>query len=248
MQATVYNLSGEQVRTVELDDYIFGIRPNMGVMHLALVRQHANARQGTASTKTRGEVRGGGKKPYRQKGTGNARQGSRRAPHYRGGAVIFGPRPRSYEKDMPKKMRRLAVRSALSLKVRENNLILIDTWEGIEPKTKAMIGFLAALNISTDKVLVVLPENDQMVYRAARNLEKVKPLLANYLNMHDMFKYQKLVMPMSAIEVISRYLSKEGDQREIGGIIETGPAVPVMATESAASQAESGPAADLSAE
>ena len=110
MQATVYNIKGAEVKTVELDDYIFGIEPNLAVMHQALVRQHANARQGTASTKTRQEVSGGGKKPYRQKGTGNARQGSRRAPHYRGGAIIFGPKPRSYEKDMPRKMRRLAMR------------------------------------------------------------------------------------------------------------------------------------------
>jgi large subunit ribosomal protein L4 len=226
VQATVYNLSGEQVRTVELDEYIFGIKPNTAVMHQALVRQHANARQGTASTKTRAEVRGGGKKPYRQKGTGNARQGSRRAPHYRGGAVIFGPRPRSYEKDMPKKARRLAVRSALSLKVRENNLILVDSWNGIEPKAKAMLTALQALKLAGEKVLVIIPENDEMVYRAAGNLENVKTLLANYLNMADMFKYQKVIMPLSAIEVISRYLSEEANisRRNIGDIVQTGPA------------------------
>ncbi|MEI6042991.1 MAG: 50S ribosomal protein L4 [Chloroflexota bacterium] len=207
MQATVYNLSGEQVQTVELDDYIFGITPHTAVMHQALVRQHANARQGTASTKTRGEVRGGGKKPYRQKGTGNARQGSRRAPHYRGGAVIFGPKPRSYSKDMPKKMRRLAVRSALSLKVQEDNLVLVESWEGIEPKTKAMVAVLQALKLTGQKVLLVVPEKEEVVYRAAGNLENVKTLLASYLNMDDMFKYQKLVMPLGAIEVISRFLS-----------------------------------------
>jgi large subunit ribosomal protein L4 len=232
VQATVYNLSGQQVRTVELDEYIFGIKPNMAVMHQALVRQHANARQGTASTKTRAEVSGGGHKPYRQKGTGNARQGSRRAPHYRGGAIIFGPKPRKYTKDMPKKVRRLAVRSALSLKVRENNLILIDTWEGIEPKSKAMIAALAALNIGGEKALLVIPERDSLVYRAAGNLENVKTLLANYLNMDDMFKYQKLVMPVSAIEVISRYLSAvEDSKREQGGIIQTGPATDVTEAE-----------------
>jgi large subunit ribosomal protein L4 len=207
VQATVYNLSGEQVQTVELDDYIFGIKPNMGVMHQALVRQHANARQGTASTKTRAEVRGGGRKPYRQKGTGNARQGSRRAPHYRGGAVVFGPRPRSYHKDMPKKMRRLAVRSALSLKVQENNLVLIKSWEGIEPKAKTMVAVLQALQLGGEKVLLVVPEKDQVVYRAAGNLANVKTLIAGYLNMDDMFRYQKIVMPLGAIEVISRFLS-----------------------------------------
>ncbi len=225
MQATVYNLSGQQVSTVELDEFIFGIEPNKAVMHQALVRQHANARQGTASTKTRGEVRGGGRKPYRQKGTGNARQGSRRAPHYRGGAVIFGPRPRSYEKDMPKKVRRLAVRSALSLKIKENNLVLVDSWEGIEPKAKAMLAALTALNVANQKVLIVVSEKDELVYRAASNLENVKSLLANYLNMDDMFKYQKVIMPIAAIETISRYLKEEAQtRRNIGGIVTTGPA------------------------
>jgi len=232
VQATVYNLSGEEVRTVELDEFIFGIEPNMAIMHQALVRQHANARQGTASTKTRAEVRGGGKKPYRQKGTGNARQGSRRAPHYRGGAVIFGPRPRSYEKDMPKKARRLSVRSALSLKVKENSLIVLDTWQGIEPKTKAMSAVLQALNLTGQKVLVVVPEKDQIVYRAAGNLENVKTLIAAYLNMDDLFKYQKVIMPVAAIEVISRFLS-EAAQNNRGGIIETGPAVEVVPAEKA---------------
>jgi len=208
VQATVYNISGAEVQTVELDDYIFGIAPNMAVMHQALVRQHANARQGTASTKTRSEVRGGGRKPYRQKGTGNARQGSRRAPHYRGGAVIFGPKPRSYEKDMPRKMRRLAVRSALSVKVQEEALIFIDTWQGIEPRTKAMITALEALKVNGEKVLVLIPEKDDLVARAAGNLPNVKTLLASYLNLADMFKYQKVIVPLSALEVLNRILSQ----------------------------------------
>ncbi len=208
MQATVYNISGAEVQTVELDDYIFGIEPNMAVMHQALVRQHANARQGTASTKTRSEVRGGGRKPYRQKGTGNARQGSRRAPHYRGGAVIFGPKPRSYEKDMPRKMRRLAVRSALSVKAQEENLVFIDSWQGIEPRTKAMITALEALKVNGEKVLVLIPEKDELVTRAAGNLPNVKTLLASYVNMADMFKYQKVIVPLSALEVLNRILSQ----------------------------------------
>jgi large subunit ribosomal protein L4 len=208
VQATVYNISGAEVQTVELDDYIFGIEPNMAVMHQALVRQHANARQGTASTKTRSEVRGGGRKPYRQKGTGNARQGSRRAPHYRGGAVIFGPKPRSYEKDMPRKMRRLAVRSALSVKAQEENLVFIDSWQGIEPRTKAMITALEALKVNGEKVLVLIPEKDELVTRAAGNLPNVKTLLASYVNMADMFKYQKVIVPLSALEVLNRILSQ----------------------------------------
>jgi len=187
VQATVYNLSGDVVKTIELNDYIFGIEPNTAVMHQALVRQHANARQGTASTKTRGEVSGGGKKPYRQKGTGNARQGSRRAPHYRGGAVIFGPKPRSYEKDMPRKMRRLAVRSALSVKVSEQLLTLVDSFADLEPRTKAMAAALKALNLGGDKALIIIPDNapetKELIYRAAGNLPNVKPLLVNLLNM-----------------------------------------------------------------
>ena len=210
MQATVYNLSGEQVQTVELDDYIFGIKPNKAVMHQALVRQHANARQGTASTKTRAEVSGGGKKPYRQKGTGNARQGSRRAPHYRGGAVIFGPRPRSYEKDMPRKMRRLAVRSALSVKVIEQAITMVDSYAGLEPRTKAMNTVLTALNLGGQKVLLVIPDNKpetkETLYRAAGNLPNVKALLVNYLNMDDMFKYDRVVLPLDALDWINTTL------------------------------------------
>ncbi|NWJ46253.1 MAG: 50S ribosomal protein L4 [Chloroflexi bacterium] len=206
MQATVYNIKGAEVTTVELDDNIFGIEPNAAVMHQALVRQHANARQGTASTKTRQEVRGGGKKPYRQKGTGNARQGSRRAPQYTGGAVIFGPRPRSYEKDMPRKMRRLAVRSALSVKVIEDNLLFIDGFEGLEPRTKSMAEALTALKLNDQKVLILVAERDETVYRAAGNLANVKTLVAGYLNLDDMFKYTKVIVPLGALDVINRIL------------------------------------------
>ncbi len=213
MQASVYSLSGDVVKSIELDDYIFGIKPNKAIMHQALVRQHANARQGTASTKTRAEVRGGGKKPYRQKGTGNARQGSRRAPHYRGGAVIFGPKPRSYEKDMPVKMRRLAVRSALSVKVSEKMLTFVDSFETLEPKTKAMVSVLKALNLADGKVLLVIPDNapelKELLYRAAWNLPNVKPLLVNFLNMHDMFKYDRLVLPVAALDWINEKLGAE---------------------------------------
>ena len=213
MQATVFNLSGDQVQTIELNDYIFGIKPNKAIMHQALVRQHANARQGTASTKTRSEVSGGGAKPYRQKGTGNARQGSRRAPHYKGGAVIFGPKPRSYEKDMPRKMRRLAVRSALSAKVAEQALTLVDSFTNLEPKTKAMSSALSALKLGNEKVLVVIPDNapetKDTVYRAAGNLENVKPLLVNYLNMADMLKYDRVVLPVAALDWLNEILGAD---------------------------------------
>lgn len=210
MQAQVYNLSGETVQTIELSDYIFGIEPNKAVMHQALVRQLANARQGTASTKTRQEVRGGGKKPYRQKGTGNARQGSRRAPQYRGGAVIFGPKPRSYEQDMPKKMRRLAIRSALSVKVQENLLTFVENFSGMEPKVKSMLQTLDALKISDKKVLVVMPHNQpeikELLYRAANNLPNVKLVLVSYLNIHDMFKYEQVLVPVAALDWINEKL------------------------------------------
>ena len=213
MQATVFNISGDQVETVELNDYIFGIKPNKAIMHQALVRQHANARQGTASTKTRAEVSGGGHKPYRQKGTGNARQGSRRAPHYRGGAVIFGPRPRSYEKDMPRKMRRLAVRSALSMKAKESMLTFVDSFSNLEPRAKAMVSALGALKIGSEKVLIIIPDNApetrETLYRAAGNLENVKPLLVNYLNMDDMLKYDRVVMPLQALDWINKTLGAD---------------------------------------
>jgi large subunit ribosomal protein L4 len=213
VQATVFNLSGDQVETIELNDYIFGIKPNQAVMHQALVRQHANARQGTASTKTRSEVSGGGAKPYRQKGTGNARQGSRRAPHYRGGAVIFGPKPRSYEKDMPRKMRRLAVRSALSAKLAEQALTFIDGFTNLEPRTKAMSQALKALKLGDEKVLVVIPDNapetKDTVYRAAGNLANVKPILVNYLNMADMLKYDRVVLPVAALDWLNEILGAD---------------------------------------
>lgn len=225
MQATVYNISGNEVRTVELDDTIFGIEPNMGVMHQALVRQHANARQGTASTKTRAEVSGTGKKPYRQKGTGNARQGNRRAPHYRGGAVIFGPKPRKYTKDMPRKMRRLAIRSALSLKAREGAIILVENWEGLEPRTRSMVDAMKALNLHGEKVLLLVPGRDgtETIYRAASNLPTVKTLVASYINMADMFKYSRVLIPMDALEVITTLWSNPGlgaeaeDEAELEG-------------------------------
>ena len=208
MQAPVYNLSGEQVSTVELDDFIFGITPNNGVMHQALVRQHANARQGTASTKTRSEVSYTTKKAYRQKGTGNARQGNKSGPHWRHGGVAFGPKPRKYTKDMPRQMRRLAIRSALSVKAAEDNLVFVEGFDNIEPKTKAMIKALQALNVGTEKVLVLVPETSALLYRAAANLPGVKPLVAQYVNMHDMFKYEKVVIPVAALEVLNGFLSQ----------------------------------------
>src|ERR671929_972909 len=145
MQTNVLDLRGGVVRTIDLDDRVFGIRPNAAVVHQAVVAQQANARQGTADTKTRGEVAGGGKKPYRQKGTGYARQGSKRAPHYTGGGIVFGPHPRSYHKDLPRKMRRLALRSVLSARAAEQALTIVDGFSIDAPKTKALLQTLAGL-------------------------------------------------------------------------------------------------------
>lgn len=216
MQASVYNLSGEQVSTVELDEFIFGIEPNIPVMHQALVRQHANGRQGTASTKTRGEVSYTTKKVYRQKGTGNARQGNKSGPHWRHGGVAFGPKPRDYTKDMPRQARRLAIRSALSVKAAEANLVFVEGFENLEPKTKAMIRALEALNVGTEKVLMLMPESNDQLYRAAGNLPGVKTLVAQYINMHDMFKYEKVVIPVAVLDVLNSWLSKEAQHRRKG--------------------------------
>lgn len=203
MQAQVYNLAGEVVDTLELNDYIFGIEPNIAVLHQAVVRQQANARLGTHSTLRRGEVRGGGKKPYRQKGTGNARQGSRRSPQFRGGGVVFGPHPRSYEQDMPRKMRRLAMRSALSAKARDGQIIIIDSLDELEPRTRAMIELLAALDLGGQRTLVMLPERMENVYHAANNLGDCKLTFAQYLSIVDMLKYHRIMMTVGSLDAIS---------------------------------------------
>src|SRR5436190_9674288 len=170
MQSNVLDLQGKVLRTIELDDRVFGITPNQAVVHQAVVTQQANARQGTHDTKTRGEVAGGGKKPYRQKGTGYARQGSTRAPHYRKGGVVFGPHRRSYEKALPRKMRRLALRSVLSARAAEDALTIVDAFELDTPKTKTLLATLSTLGISSGAVVVTAERSDG-VLRAAKNLE-----------------------------------------------------------------------------
>src|SRR6476619_1008533 len=147
VQATIYNLAGEEVEKIELEDAIFGIKPNHAVVHQAVLRQQANGRRGTHDTKTRADVRGGGKKPWRQKGTGRARQGSTRSPQWRHGGVVFGPHPRSYEQDMTRKMRRLAIRGVLSSKGADGRLVVVDSFEELEPRTRAVINFMGNLNI-----------------------------------------------------------------------------------------------------
>lgn len=210
MQATLYNQTGAELGTIELDDHIFGIVPNVPVMHQMLVLQNANARQGTHSAKTRGEVQGSTRKIYRQKGTGRARQGSIRAPHHSGGGVVFGPKPRDYSKRMPLKMRRLAVRSALSAKLADGSIRFVDALTMDAPRTKAMIEVLQAFNPDRRKTLIVLPERDENVMRSANNLPYVKTLNAMYLNVRDLLQYDHIVVPQAALDKINRWLGQNG--------------------------------------
>jgi large subunit ribosomal protein L4 len=210
MQATLYNQAGTEVGTVDLDEYIFGIKPNIPVMHQMMVLQRANARQGTASTKTRGQVRGSTRKIYRQKGTGRARQGSIRAPHHSGGGVAFGPHPRKYTQAMPKKMRRLAVRSALSAKLADGQIRFVDALSIDTPRTKAMIEVLQNLQIGEAKALIVLDSKNEVISRSANNLPQVKTLLASYLNVIDLLKYDVIVLPQAALAHIESWLGENG--------------------------------------
>ncbi len=205
MQVPLFNQAGEQVGTTELRDDIFGIRPNKAVMHQALVRQLANARQGTADTKTRAEVSGGGAKPWKQKGTGRARQGSTRAPHWRHGGVVFGPTPRSYEQKMPKQMRRLALRSALSAKAADGQLRVLEALALEAPKTRDVEAMLGGLAIESS-ALILLPAANPTITKSAANIPDVKTLRANYLNVRDLLKYDFVVMPLDAVKAIESYL------------------------------------------
>ena len=207
MQVPLYNQAGEKVGTTELNDRVFGIEPNKPVMHQALLRQLANARQGNADTKKRDEVSGGGAKPWKQKGTGRARQGSTRSPQWRHGGVVFGPSPRSYEQKMPLKMRRLALRSALSSKVAEGQFRVVEDLKFDAPKTRDMQTVLGGLEIQSS-ALILLPEANLTVQKSAANIADVKTLRATYLNVRDLLNYDVLVLPLGAIKVIESYLGK----------------------------------------
>lgn len=211
MQVPVYNIQGEQVSEAELRDDIFAAPVNHALMHQALVRQLANARLGTHKTKARGEVRGGGRKPWRQKGTGRARQGSIRSPQWRGGGVVFGPTPRSYRQKMPRKMRRQALRSALSVKATESQLVILDALEMTEPKTRQVLSLLQNLDVHLTKgqassVLILLPERDEVILRSVRNLAQVRTLVARYLNVRDLLKFDCILVPLASLEVIEGIL------------------------------------------
>lgn len=195
----VYNVEGKKVSSVDLKEEIFGIEPNEAVVHSVLVNYLANQRQGTQSTKTRAEVRGGGKKPWRQKGTGRARQGSIRAPQWIKGGIALGPKPRSYKYRVNKKEKQLAIKSLLSSKVLENDLVVVDKFNFKEVKTKQMVDAMKNLKIE-DKALVVLPANDEKVQKSARNLANVGTSSVNTINVYDLLKYKKLVLTVETIK------------------------------------------------
>ena len=197
----VYDIKGKKVSDVELAENIFGIEPNEAIVHSVLVNYLANQRQGTQSTKTRAEVRGGGRKPWRQKGTGRARQGSIRAPQWVKGGIALGPKPRSYKYTVNKKERRLAIKSLLSSKVLEKELTVIDKLELKEIKTKTMVKALADLKVE-GKTLIVLADKNENVLMSSRNIEGVKTILLNNINVFDLLKYNNLVLPLDTVKKI----------------------------------------------
>ena len=195
----VYSIDGKKVKEVELKEEIFGIEPNEAVVHSVLVNFLANQRQGTQSTKTRAEVRGGGRKPWRQKGTGRARQGSIRAPQWIKGGIALGPKPRSYYYTVNKKERRLAIKSLLSSKVLENELTVVDAFNFDSIKTKQMVNALTNLKVE-GKTLIVLADKNENVQKSARNIENVKTLQVNTINVYDLLKYKNLVITLDTVK------------------------------------------------
>ena len=205
MKVDVINMNGEKVKTADLPAAIFEAPIKTELMHQAFVRQMANARLGTHKTKTRSEVSGGGQKPWRQKGTGRARHGSRRSPIWVGGGKVHTPMPRKYTKKMPRKMRRAALRSALSEKASNKQIVVLEAFSLDQPKTKEMAAALTKL-IGKESVLILLPDRDEVVEKSVRNLPKAKTLRANYLNVRDLLQYDRVIMPLGALDVIQSYL------------------------------------------
>ena len=212
MRVDVHNVAGEVTGQIDLDESVWGIEPHISIMHQALLRQQANARKGTHNTLTRGQVRGGGRKPWRQKGTGRARQGSIRSPQWKGGGVVWGPHPRSYVQAMPRQMRRLAIRSALSAKLRDDRLIVVEGLSEIEPRTKVMKALLEKFPLSRS-TLIVLPDRVDAVYKAAGNLPNVETIQAPVLNVRDLLKYDRLMVTREAISVIEGLWALPEDKR-----------------------------------
>ncbi len=246
----VMNIKGEVVGSFDLDDRVFGVEPNRAVVHQAVVAQLANQRKGTADTKTRGEVRGGTHKMWRQKGTGRARQGDRNAPHWRGGGVVFGPHPRSYHKDVPRKMRRIAMKSALSARVAEAALTVVDEIALTAPKTREVRGILTALGVNRS-ALIVLGERDEAMARASRNLPEVRAVTPGGLCLLDVLKFRKIILTKSAIEALTTQLTTAigrgrpvaADDDAADAETASGAAVPME--ETATAKAEAGAPADV---
>jgi len=199
-KVALYNMMGNQVGEVELSENVFGVEINREAMHQVVKMQLANKRQGTQSALTRGEVSGGGIKPWRQKGTGRARQGSIRAPQWIHGGVVFAPKPRDYSYQVPKKIKRLAMKSALSSKVSENEIVVLDELKLDAPKTKVVADMLKSFDAK--KALIVVPEKDEIVYRSARNIEGVAILPVNNLNVYDILKYDKFIITKDAVSKV----------------------------------------------
>jgi len=205
MKVDVLNMQGKKVDTTELPPAIFEAPVKKDLMHQALVRQLANARLGTHKTKSRGEVSGGGRKPWRQKGTGRARHGSRRSPIWVGGGKAHTPRPRKYTRHMPRKMRRAALRSALSVKAAQKEVVVLDELKMERPKTKEMAAILERL-VGQASALILLAESNETIEKSVRNLPDAKTLRANYLNVRDLLGYERLIMPLGALDIIQSYL------------------------------------------
>ncbi|NLY78320.1 MAG: 50S ribosomal protein L4 [Tissierellia bacterium] len=200
-KVNVYNMLGEQVGEIELNDSVFGVEINHDAIHHVVKNHLANRRQGTQSAKTRAEVRGGGRKPWRQKGTGRARQGSIRSPQWTGGGIVFAPKPRDYSYKVPKKVRRLAMKSALSSKVLDNKIIVLDQLNLEEPKTKEMVKILT--NIKADKkALIVMEEKNENVVKSARNIPNVQTTLVNSLNVYDILRYDSFIITQDAVKKV----------------------------------------------
>ena len=213
MQIPVYNIAGEEVRQIEVSDAVFGAPFNEAIVHQVMVGQQSNARQGTAATKTRANVRGSTRKLYRQKGTGYARAGSKKSPLRVGGGVTFGPHPRSYRQDPPKKMRRLALRCVLSAKAADGELKVLEEWDFSEPKTKKMVEALAALGVDSS-ALIITPEPDENVIKSARNLKKIKTLPANVISVNEILSYKLLLMTEAAVRLAEKLWGNGSAQEE----------------------------------
>ena len=216
---TVYNMAGEAIEELELSEQVFGVTPNVAVLHQVVTAQLVNRRQGNASTKTRSEVSGGGRKPYKQKGTGRARQGSIRAPQYRHGGVVFGPRPKEFHQDVPKKMRRLAIKSALSDKVANEQLIVLRDLALESPRTKEMLALLANLPVDGKKILMVLPKRDVNIVLSTRNIPSAKVQHVSSINVVELLKHDYVIMSKETVRWIELVFGEGLSAEEASQII-----------------------------